>query len=87
MPCSAYRTVAEALADPQLAHRDALAEVFDSAGSFRVVNAPYRLSGALTKVREFSADLGQHTREVLHDAGYSDAEIAALLASGAAVAR
>ena len=87
VPCSAYRTVAEALADPQLAHRDALAEVFDSAGSFRVVNAPYRLSGALTKVREFSADLGQHTREVLHDAGYSDAEIAALLASGAAVAR
>ena len=86
VPCSAYRSVAEALADPQLAHRDALAEVFDAGGSFRVVNAPYRLSAGLTKVREFSADLGQHTREVLHDAGYSDAEIAALVASGAAVA-
>lgn len=86
VPCSAYRSVAEALADPQLAHRDALAEVFDAGGSFRVVNAPYRLSAGLTKVREFSADLGQHTREVLHDAGYSDAEIATLIASGAAVA-
>ena len=86
VPCSAYRSVAEALADPQLAHRDALAEVFDAGGSFRVVNAPYRLSAGLIKVREFSADLGQHTREVLHDAGYSDAEIAALIASGAAVA-
>ncbi len=86
VPCSAYRSVAEALADPQLAHRDALAEVFDAGGSFRVVNAPYRMSAGLTKVREFSADLGQHTREVLHDAGYSDAEIAALIAAGAAVA-
>ena len=86
VPCSAYRSVAEALADPQLAHRDALAEVFDAGGSFRVVNAPYRLSAGLIKVREFSADLGQHTREVLHDAGYGDAEIAALIASGAAVA-
>ena len=27
VPCSAYRTVAEALADPQIAHRGALAEV------------------------------------------------------------
>ena len=86
VPCSAYRSVAEALADPQLEHRDALAEVFDAGGSFRVVNAPYRMSAGLTKVREFSADLGQHTREVLHDAGYSDAEIAALIAAGAAVA-
>lgn len=86
VPCSAYRSVAEALTDPQLAHRDALAEVFDAGGSFRVVNAPYRMSAGLTKVREFSADLGQHTREVLHDAGYSDAEIAALIASGAAAA-
>ncbi len=86
VPCSAYRSVAEALADPQLAHRDALAEVFDAGGSFRVVNAPYRLSAGLTKVREFSADLGQHTREVLHDAGYSDAEIEALTAAGTVTA-
>jgi crotonobetainyl-CoA:carnitine CoA-transferase CaiB-like acyl-CoA transferase len=83
VPCSAYRSVSEALADPQLAHRDALAEVFDAGGSFRVVNAPYRMSAGLTKVREFSADLGQHSREVLHDAGYSDAAIDEFIARGA----
>ena len=83
VPCSAYRSVAEALADPQLAHREALAEVADSGGSFRVVNPPYRLSAGVTKVREFSADLGQHTREVLRATGYSDAEIDALANSGA----
>ena len=83
VPCSAYRSVAEALADPQLAHREALAEVADSGGSFRVVNPPYRLSAGVTTVREFSADLGQHTREVLRATGYSDAEIDALAGSGA----
>ena len=57
--------------------------IADSGGSFRVVNAPYRLSAGVTKVREFSADLGQHTREVLRGAGYSDAEIDALAGSGA----
>ncbi|NEV80584.1 CoA transferase, partial [Rhodopseudomonas sp. BR0C11] len=32
VPCSAYRTVAEAMADPQTEHRKALAEVYDDAG-------------------------------------------------------
>jgi len=35
VPCSAYRTVAEALRDPQLAHRGALAEVEDDGGTFK----------------------------------------------------
>ncbi len=83
VPCSAYRSVAEALADPQLAHREALTEVVDAGGSFRVVNAPYRLSGGVTRVREFSAELGQHTREVLRAAGYGDAEIDGFAACGA----
>jgi len=83
VPCSAYRTVAEALADPQLAHRQALAEVHDSAGPFKVMNAPFRLSGGPTTVREFAASLGQHTQQILAEAGYSAAEIAALSATGA----
>lgn len=83
VPCSAYRTVAEALADPQLAHRRALAEVHDAGGTFAVMNTPFRLSGGSTEVRGFSAGLGEHTREVLAEAGYSTAEIAALAESGA----
>lgn len=83
VPCSAYRTVAEALADPQLAHREALAEVHDAGGSFRVMNAPFRLSGGSTHVRDFAAGLGEHTTEILTEAGYSAAEIAAMQATGA----
>jgi crotonobetainyl-CoA:carnitine CoA-transferase CaiB-like acyl-CoA transferase len=83
VPCSAYRTVAEALADPQLAHRQALAEVQDEGGSFKVMNAPFRLSGGATTVRDFSASLGEHSRAILAEAGYAPAEIEALAASGA----
>jgi len=83
VPSSPYRTVRDVLADPQLAHRDALAEVRDASGSFRVVNPPFRLSDSVTRVAGFAAALGEHTRDVLGEAGYSTAEIDALAASGA----
>lgn len=69
VPASPYRTVAEALADPQIAHRGALAEVRDDAGSYRVVNAPFRMSGAEVSVRPWVSALGQHTNEVLASIG------------------
>ncbi len=84
VPCSAYRTVAEALADPQLEHRRALAEVHDAGGSFKVVNPPFRLSDGDTTVRNFAAALGEHSRAVLGELGYSPAAIDALFASGVA---
>lgn len=86
VPCSAYRTIAEALADPQLAHRGALAEIHDAGGSFKLVNPPYRLSAATIVARGFVASLGEHSREVLREAGCPDTEIEALVASGVAIA-
>ncbi len=84
VPCSVYRTVAEALQDPQLAHRGALATVNDAGGSFKVMNPPYRLSDADTSVQGFAAGLGEHSRVVLAEAGYSPAEIDTLISTGAA---
>jgi CoA:oxalate CoA-transferase len=75
IPGSPYRTVREALSDPQLAHRGALTEVNDNAGSFKVVNPPFRLSAAPVRVARFAASLGQHTREILELAGYAAEEI------------
>ncbi len=66
VPASAYRTVAEALADPQIAHRQALSEVQDEGGSFRVLNLPFRMSGADTAPGRIMAALGEHT-DVLRD--------------------
>jgi CoA:oxalate CoA-transferase len=79
VPCSHYRTVAQAMADPQIEHRGALAEIHDAGGTFRMVNPPFRMSGGSTDASGgVSAKLGEHTREVLRAAGLDDADIAAL---------
>src|SRR6201994_2158632 len=77
VPSSAYRTVAEALADPQLAHRRALAEVEDGGGKFRVMNLPFRMSGAKGAAGERVSTLGEHTRALLKETGFSEEQIAA----------
>ena len=80
VPASPYRTVGQALADPQLAHRQALAEVHDRGGSFRVLNPPFRLSAATAAAQPFVAALGEHNQAVLGELGYDPAEIAAFAA-------
>jgi crotonobetainyl-CoA:carnitine CoA-transferase CaiB-like acyl-CoA transferase len=82
VPSSPYRTVKEVLADPQLAHRGALAEVQDKGGTFKVVNPPFRLSAAPVQVAGFAAALGEQTREILELAGYATEEIEKMLADG-----
>lgn len=77
--CSPYRTVAEALADEQIAHRDAMVEVTDAGGSFRALNPPFRMSDAQTRVGRHAPALGEHTRAALKDAGLSHDEIKAIM--------
>ena len=77
VPCSAYRTVAEALSDPQIAHRGALSEVADGGGTFKVLNLPFRMSGAQVSAGKRIATLGEHTVAFLRESGRSEDEIAA----------
>jgi crotonobetainyl-CoA:carnitine CoA-transferase CaiB-like acyl-CoA transferase len=77
VPCSAYRTVAEALNDPQIAHRGALSEVGDGGGTFKVLNLPFRMSGATVSAAKRMATLGEHTLALLREAGLSQDQIAA----------
>jgi len=84
VPCSAYRTVAEALKDPQIAHRGALADVSDGGGTFKVLNLPFRMSGATVSAARRMSTLGEHTVAFLKETGLSEAEIAAF--SGKALA-
>ena len=80
VPCSPYRTVAEALADPQVANRGAMAEVRDAGDSFKVLTPPFRLSAADTRAGAHSPALGEHTAQVLREAGLDEASLAALKA-------
>jgi crotonobetainyl-CoA:carnitine CoA-transferase CaiB-like acyl-CoA transferase len=76
VPCSAYRSVAEAMADPQSTHRGILAEVSDDVGPFKVLNLPFRMSGAEVGPGPRVAAVGEHTEEVLKEIGMSDADVA-----------
>jgi len=76
VPSSAYRTVGEALRDPQIAHRGALVEVEDGGGTFKVLNLPFRMSGATVAAARQMSTLGEHTLGYLRETGLSEDEIA-----------
>ncbi len=78
VPCSAYRTVAEVLKDPQISHRRALSEVEDAGGTFKVLNQPFRMSGAKVSAGPKMSTLGEHTRALLKEAGLLDDQAASV---------
>ncbi len=82
VPSSPYRTVREMMDDAQLSHRRAFATVEDAGGSFKVLNPPFRFSEIDVGVGGYASALGENTRSVLVAAGYTDAEIDALAATG-----
>jgi crotonobetainyl-CoA:carnitine CoA-transferase CaiB-like acyl-CoA transferase len=86
VPSSAYRTVAQALSDPQITHRRALSEVEDGGGTFKVLNLPFRMSGAKVAAGKRMSTLGEHTRALLKESGHSEDQIAAFFGKPLATA-
>jgi crotonobetainyl-CoA:carnitine CoA-transferase CaiB-like acyl-CoA transferase len=74
VPAAAYRTVREAVADPQLQHRGALQEVEDAGGTFKALNPPFRMSASATTVGARAPGLGEHTREFIASSALANAE-------------
>jgi crotonobetainyl-CoA:carnitine CoA-transferase CaiB-like acyl-CoA transferase len=87
VPSSPYRTVKQAMTDPQLKHRGAFAEVHDAGGAFLALNPPFRMSAATAAAAPQVAALGEHTEAVLTEIGYTPAEIAALLSESTSESR
>ncbi|HVK41106.1 MAG TPA: CaiB/BaiF CoA-transferase family protein [Phenylobacterium sp.] len=80
------QTPAEVVADPQVTAAGALIDVEDGqGGTYRSPAAPARFPGADATLRPAAPGLGEHTRQVLEEIGYSAAQVEAMLASGAAV--
>jgi crotonobetainyl-CoA:carnitine CoA-transferase CaiB-like acyl-CoA transferase len=78
VPCSAVRSVSEALADPQLAARQMIVPLEHvTAGSLRVLGTPVKLSETPASVRTAPPTLGQHTAAILSELGLSEADLAA----------
>ena len=87
VPSSPYRTVKEAMADPQITHRRSFAEVHDAGGKFLAINPPFQMTATTAAARPFVAALGEHTEELLAEVGYTAAEIAALVKTAPTEAR
>jgi len=84
VPCSAVRSVTEALRDPQLSAREMIVPLEHvSAGDIRVLGSPLKLSETPASVRTPPPALGQHTDAVLREIGLSETDIASLRAARA----
>ncbi len=77
-------TLPEVVADPQVRH-NRMVVTTDHArlGALDVTGVPLRFGRTPGAVRRAPPVLGQHTHEVLAEAGYDDGEIAKMVASGA----
>lgn len=84
LPAGAVRTIEEALASEEVAHRRMVREVpHPTAGSLRLFGSVYNLSDTPVKEPVAPPLLGEHTAEILRDiAGLDDARIAELAAKG-----
>ena len=86
VPAGSVLTVPQALALPQIAHRELL-KTFERvpgvARSLTVVRTGFKLGGDDPDVALPPPELGEHTDEVLASVGYSPADIAALRQRGA----
>ena len=75
----------QTLADPQVAARKMVVEMdHPKIGRMKTLGLPIKPTGELTEIRKPAPLLGQHTAEVLGELGYGEADVAAMLAGGAA---
>jgi crotonobetainyl-CoA:carnitine CoA-transferase CaiB-like acyl-CoA transferase len=87
VPCGPINSIAEMAADAQTAAREMVVELEHAkAGRTRALGLAIKLSATPGKVSRASPLLGQHTREVLDEYGFTSVEIDGLVSSGAAVA-
>jgi crotonobetainyl-CoA:carnitine CoA-transferase CaiB-like acyl-CoA transferase len=82
VPCSTVWKIDEIVRHPQLEHRDVLQTVETRYGPMRLVGAGFRLAHGGPGIEREPATLGEHTDEVLREAGYTTEQIAELRRDG-----
>jgi crotonobetainyl-CoA:carnitine CoA-transferase CaiB-like acyl-CoA transferase len=83
VPVGPVHSVGEALNHPQTIARGNVVETLHpQAGATRSLGCPVHLSKTPARIDRPAPVLGEHTREVLREAGYAEVEIDALVAAG-----
>ena len=86
VPCGVIQTFDQVFNDPHLLARRFFVDApHATLGPVRQVASPMRFSETSTQIRRAGPVLGEHTAEILAEAGYGRDEIDAILASGAAL--
>lgn len=75
--------MAQVYQDPHVKARNMLVDLDDpELGLLHNIGIPIKLSATPGQIRRRAPDLGEHSREVLHEFGFSEEEVATLIASG-----
>lgn len=83
VPCGPVLNIQQVFADPQVQHMGLAAQLsHPTAGEICVTGLPVTLSQTPASIRTAPPLLGEHTREVLGEAGFEAQEIDRLLANG-----
>jgi crotonobetainyl-CoA:carnitine CoA-transferase CaiB-like acyl-CoA transferase len=82
VPCAAIWPISEIVRHPQLAHRDVLQRVEAPYGELTLAGSGFRLEDGTGGIDRPPPTIGEHTDEVLAEAGYDSHEIAAFRAEG-----
>jgi crotonobetainyl-CoA:carnitine CoA-transferase CaiB-like acyl-CoA transferase len=77
-PCASIWRIEEVIEHPQVRARDAMQTVESPYGRLRLMGSGFRLAHGGGRLDHAPPSLGEHTDEVLSEAGYSVAEVAAL---------
>ncbi len=89
IPCGPVNNMEHLFADPQVKHRDMIAEVpHPTIGNLKLTGIPIKYSETPGTIRHHPPLLGEHTDEILADVmGYTKEQIEALKAKGAVESR
>ena len=82
VPCSNILTLAEAIEMDQLRHRRLLQTVSRPHGELRLAASGFEMAHGSSTIRSLAPRAGEHSAQLLREAGYTDAEIDALAQAG-----
>jgi crotonobetainyl-CoA:carnitine CoA-transferase CaiB-like acyl-CoA transferase len=82
VPCACIWKIDEIVEHPQLVHRDVLQTVDSRYGPMKLVGSGFRLAHGSPSIDRAPPTLGEHTDEILAEAGYAPAEIEQLRRDG-----
>jgi crotonobetainyl-CoA:carnitine CoA-transferase CaiB-like acyl-CoA transferase len=78
VPCGSIWKIHEIVRHPQLEHRDVLQTIDSRYGPMQLVGAGFRLAHGSPSLEREPPTIGEHSEEILKEAGYEAEEIAAL---------